>query len=525
MSMIARVALLCTVAFCAEAKLALLVGIGDYGAASLRRSAASAPGREWPDLPGPVNDVHAFADLLVSVYGFERGEIVMLTDQRATRAAILQAIERHLVRPANRKDIVFFYFAGHGSQVRNSLSDEPDKLDESIVPADSRAGARDIRDKELRPLFNRILDRGAHLTVILDNCHSGSGARGLGARIRPRGVEPDLRDIADRSHRGPRPENRGALVLTAARDFDLAWDMRDPEGEFHGVFSWALLRAVRDAASGEPAEETFLRAHARVKTETPYQEPVMAGNAAARQRPLLGSRIGRPADRTTVAVSRVRKDGSVLLQGGWAHGLSVGTELRVAGDVRLVVTHVRGPGESEARAMTGSRAIRTGALAEVVRPIAPPRLRISGLQSPPSPYRLRIRDARTRQIVERVVGKRHYELVARATNAAISEHRYLYAFAIDSAGRSVLLFPRSGSVENRFAPATEIVLGRFEGAAPYGVDTYVLLTSDAPLPNPWILQWNDVRGPPIHANWSIDSISVESIPPPRSKVAAAVSLP
>jgi hypothetical protein len=146
------------------------------------------------------------------------------------------------------------------------------------------------------------------------------------------------------------------------------------------------------------------------------------------------------------------------------------------------------------------------------------------LESPPSPYRLRIRDARTRQIVEQVIGNARYELVARAATTAMTGRRHLYAFAIDPVGRSILLFPRSGSVENRFPLTAEITLGQFEGAPPYGVDTYFLLTTDAPLPNPWILQWDGVRAPPIPANWSIERRSVESVPPRRYKVPPAVSL-
>src|SRR3954454_20643545 len=230
---------------------ALLVGINDYTASTLaaRPRGVPAPGRGWPNLGGAVNDVEIMRDMLVAAYGFDRNDIVTLTDQAATRDAILRGIDQHLVNPAAKDDVILFYYAGHGSQVRNSLSDERDKLDESLVPADSRAGAPDIRDKELRMLFNRILDHGARLTVILDNCHSSSGARGLGTGARPRGVKPDLRDVADGVN-VPRPESRGALVLAAAQDVDTAWEMRDSEGKFHGAFSWAWMRAMRDSASG-----------------------------------------------------------------------------------------------------------------------------------------------------------------------------------------------------------------------------------------------------------------------------------
>src|SRR4051812_40104256 len=234
---------------------ALLIAINDYSASTIstRPLAPPAPGRDWPNLSGAVTDAGILQQMLPPLYGFDPHDVVTLIDQSATRNAILRAVDELLLKPAEKGDVLLFYFAGHGSQVRNSLSDEPDKLDESLVPADSRLGVPDIRDKELRRLFNLILDRGARLTVILDNCHSGSGARGLMTGLRPRGLKADRRDVADSSGYGPRPEERGALVLSAAEDFDRAWETRDEEGTFHGAFTWALLRAMRDAEPNEPA--------------------------------------------------------------------------------------------------------------------------------------------------------------------------------------------------------------------------------------------------------------------------------
>jgi hypothetical protein len=362
---------------------ALLIGINDYSASTIsaRPLAPPAPGRDWPNLSGAVTDAGILQQMLPLLYGFDPHDVVTLIDQSATRNAILRAVDDLLLKPAEKGDVLLFYFAGHGSQVRNSLSDEPDKLDESLVPADSRLGVPDIRDKELRRLFNLILDRGARLTVILDNCHSGSGARGLLTGLRPRGLKADRRDIADSSGYGPRPEERGALVLSAAEDFDRAWETRDEEGTFHGAFTWALLRAMRDAEPNEPARDTFLRAQARLRAETPYQEPVMAGNVDARFNPLLATRTDRRiGDRAVVAIEKIRSDGTIVLQGGWVNGLAKGTELRVATESRmtrrLVVTAVNGLTESYARLQSSDGAmplaIHPGALLEVVGWAAPP---------------------------------------------------------------------------------------------------------------------------------------------------------
>jgi hypothetical protein len=709
---------------------ALLIGINDYTASTLAAhpQTAPAPGRDWPNLAGAVNDVNTMREMLVALYGFDRNDIVTVIDQAATREAILGTIEQRLVNPAVKDEVILFYFAGHGSQVRNSMSEERDKLDESLVAADSRIGAADIRDKELRMLFNRILDRGARLTVILDNCHSSSGARGLGTGARPRGVKPDLRDVAD-GVTVPRPESRGALVLAAAQDVDTAWETRDAEGKFHGAFSWAWMRAMRDSASGEPVMETFLRAQARMRAETPYQQPTIAGTVETRTAPFLGARNDRRDDRIVVAVQKVRGDGTILIEGGWANGLSVGTELR-ASATRLTVTALRGVTECEARLQAGTMP-QTGALLEVTAWAAPPvrplriwtprsphtmkdiammarslsmeaaqhgvrwitdpidvtpshllrwngsdwelltegnvehlgqnaaaiaamarmspgstlfvqfpapgalvdriaaegveqastaeeadyvlagrftahhlsyawlrpsvkksdrrktglplrtawiaegknnsRLRdtaptlhaalltlrrIHGwqlIESPPSdrfPYQLAARRARDGILVTdggAIIGGEKYELVLRILSQPLPGQmpkRYVYAFVIDSNGKSTLLFPppTAGSVENHFQPIdTEIALGEpsaFAASPPYGVDTYFLLTTEEPLPNPLVLEWDGVRAPEaltpleqlllqptralgvaVPTRWSIIKATLESLPAHTTKAA------
>jgi hypothetical protein len=173
------------------------------------------------------------------------------------------------------------------------------------------------------------------------------------------------------------------------------------------------------------------------------------------------------------------------------------------------------------------------------------------IESPPEarwPYRLLLRGERDQQPVAdggSVKGHDAYTLELRAASpvAARTGRRHVYVFTIDSYGQSTLLFPVSGSVENHFplggAPAPpEIPLGaKFEIAPPYGVDTYILLATDEPFADPWILQWDGVRGPmpptttalerlvaltsssnrgtPVltPATWSIERIVIESVRP------------
>jgi uncharacterized caspase-like protein len=731
-------------------KRALLIGINEYSAFRPRVARDQNAGRQsWPNLRGTVNDVEALRETLVALYAFDPREIVTLTDRKATRQAILRAIEEHLLEGTKKGDVIFFYFSGHGSQVRNLLSGEADRLDESLVPADAHRGAPDLRDKELRRLFNRILDRGARLTVVLDSCHSGSGVRGLPDGGRPKGLEPDLRDAADGADAGPSPEERGALVLAAAQDDEPAWETWDEQGRPRGAFSLALLRALRDAASGEPAEDLFLRARARLQHERRYQEPVLAGSETARRAPFLGDRPGGRRAGSLLAVEEVRGE-TVILQGGWVNGIAVGSELRLGGQLggqpglQLEVTALLGLSRCEARIVSRSRAVsnkvETGALVEVVSWAAAPdqplrawiprtadleaalalereiaieapgrgiariadpveqtpthvlrwsgrewellgpdrraeplgarvevealldrvaqvpspalfvqlpapaalaqalaigpgtdhtgvvpadapeeahyllvgrlagerleyawvrpgdeltgrpriplpartawhpldRSRAAGvstaglilqdsilrlrkiqawqeLEAPPglaAPFRLALHRADDGRRAENGVltGQGTYSLFLHpqsSGDALSAGPRRVYVFVIDSHGRSILLFPRHGSVENQIsppaAPHEEIPLGSkgsIQVSPPYGTDTYFLLTSDEPLPNPWVLEWDGVRarGPrgktPLEellsvtggasrsvtpvatpASWSIQKLLFESVPP------------
>jgi hypothetical protein len=356
---------------------ALLIGINDYSASRLASIGPPVPGRVWSNLDGALNDVALMRELLLKKRGFAADDIVVLTDQQATRAAILDAIDQQLVGKAKKGDVVLFYYSGHGSQVRNTKSDEDDQLDESIVPADSSRGTPDIRDKELRARFNAVLDRGVQLTVVLDSCHSASGVRGFDGGAHFRALGPDDRDVADPS-RGPRPEDRGALVFAAAQDFDLAYETID-HGTIRGAFSWALARALRDAPADEPAEDTFARVEARLRVEMPAQQPVIAGNRSARQRPFLAAAAGAsPAVRAVIAIERRLPSGEYTLRGGWINGLTDGTRLRLPGDagLRLEVTSLTGVSKATARLVGETKQRRAplapGTLLEIATWAPPP---------------------------------------------------------------------------------------------------------------------------------------------------------
>ncbi|WP_439604071.1 caspase family protein, partial [Shinella sp.] len=123
---------LCLAATAEAADRALLIGIGTY---------ATLPEKMF--LEGPKNDVPLIEKLLKEKQGFAPESIRILRDKDATKAAILASIEEWLVAGTQPGDRVYFYFSGHGLQVKDQNGDEEDGLDEALSTFDIAAGDGD----------------------------------------------------------------------------------------------------------------------------------------------------------------------------------------------------------------------------------------------------------------------------------------------------------------------------------------------------------------------------------------------
>src|SRR5215211_3731411 len=110
-------------------KRALLIGIDEYPKLSPRYQ-----------LGGCVNDVEAMADILERKFAFPESNMAFLRNGEATRAGILAAMDE-LVESAETNDIVVIHYSGHGSQMTDREEDEPDGMDETIVPCDAGRGS------------------------------------------------------------------------------------------------------------------------------------------------------------------------------------------------------------------------------------------------------------------------------------------------------------------------------------------------------------------------------------------------
>jgi hypothetical protein len=350
----------------AQTQQALLIGINTYQPAGTTpdHPAGCIYGRcelgTFENLDGSVNDAQAMADLLTSPkFGFPATNVVLLTNpapphsspgvvllpaDQTTRDGILAAMQKYLVDVPQKGDTVVFYDASHGSLRINSMGNKLTVLvggqyvhaDSTMVPSDAYKGGYDVRDREMTRIFNAALDKGVHLTVIFDSCHSGGISRGIGPVYRERALAFDPRDIneaPDTLPNGqPRPaptqrNDNSALVFSAAQQDQTAKEMPagDPNTEPHGAFTAALLQALQALPADTPASVVYERVKAVLEgSNVPDQEPDLDASAARREQPLFGGAAAK-SDKVRAAALGTNDDGSVSLDIGRASGLGVGS--------------------------------------------------------------------------------------------------------------------------------------------------------------------------------------------------------
>jgi Caspase domain/Domain of unknown function (DUF4384) len=265
-------------------KRALLIGINNYQAV--------------PHLMGSLNDVAAMQQILITRWGFPSGNIKTLTEQAATRTAILAAL-REMVRESGPGDTVVVHFSGHGSQVQDLNGDEDDGLDETIVPYDGRTeGVPDIVDDELDEIFSHL--RSSTVLIVLDSCHSGTATRGL--EFRTRGIPQDMRinlyEQPATTTRAivPRVESRYLVMSAVAADQEALDGPID--SEYHGIFTYALSRSLAVSPPGASPRDVFARVAEEMKRlQTQFgrdgmPEPQLEGPPGVLDKPLLASAGG-----------------------------------------------------------------------------------------------------------------------------------------------------------------------------------------------------------------------------------------
>lgn len=352
---------------------ALVVGISDY----------THFGDEiGGDLPGAANDARAVADVLVNKYGFSPDNVKLILDGAATRDRLVSELSGWLPSVARPGDLVWFYFAGHGSQAWDLDGDEEDGLDETVCPADVMRGntEKDILDDEIAVWLRQLPTD--NVIVVWDKCHAKSSTRAVTPFARPRSLDRNVAqdvakpDMAAAKRAAGAVEDAGgagsvALEIAASQADEVAIDAAFPGQQpgthrFGGAFTTPFVQNLWNAPPEATYQDVFSKTKGDMRRNRFKQQPDI-GQEPLKDRPLFWIDATAPtvaaaqAQAPGAAAEEVEPTGSVrildlpsetraVLSGGFNANVSLGS-IYSAGEDLLEVTDVD-PDRAEARIAT-----------------------------------------------------------------------------------------------------------------------------------------------------------------------------
>lgn len=319
---------------------ALLVGINKYH-----------PDSGVGSLKGCINDIEAIETYLSERIAAEgKWELVnnpeqpwKLTNELATRQAIIQGFKQHLCN-ANQEDVVLFYYAGHGSYepAHKAFWDmEPDRQLETIVCYDSRTqDGLDLADKELNYLIDKVAEKNPHILIILDCCHSGTATRAPKVIVRQTSSRNEPRNLEDfiftqewlnqrlsANYRLPRH-----IAIAACRSHQTAKEHTGQDGKKRGVLSDFLIQSLQRTNSSLSYADLVHDINSSITGKVYDQSPQIEATSDDTRNTFLGDAAGEPVNYFTLIYDQQNYRDWVI-KGGTINGIRPIPE----GDTRLAI--------------------------------------------------------------------------------------------------------------------------------------------------------------------------------------------
>lgn len=324
-----------------QGKKALIIAIGDYPDPQLNK---------WPKLSS-ANDIPLVKNTLIQ-QGFKPEAISILKEAAATRAGIETALNR-LAAAVQKGDIVVIHISAHGAQIEdNDAEEEPDMLDECIVPYGARYSNNPVKFKDIRndyfrddelgeaiiKIRNRI-GKSGHVLVILDACHSGSGTRNNGDMVRgPNNaivsagfatrkltgqVAPDIVEI--KKNNTTLSKEAGTYIsFSGARAYQVNAECMGDDNRPVGSLSYAFSKAMGQLRKGSTYRTLFTAIQNIMGQKVPGQSPVNEGDGLDIE--LFGNAFTIQQPYLTIDANNSRNN-TVVLEGGSIWGVTQGSEV------------------------------------------------------------------------------------------------------------------------------------------------------------------------------------------------------
>lgn len=246
----------------------LAIGINAYEDRGWTPAGRSSPSY-FPPLGLAAKDATTFGADMKQAGGALYGvvQVTYALDRNATKAN-LDKVVSSLARQVHPRDTFVLFVAGHGFSVRGRFY---------LIPQDYQGGenpdalARNAIGQETLQdwLANRI--RAKKALVLLDTCESGALVAG---HLRSRADGPISDAAVGRLH-----EATGRPVLTAAALGQFAYEgVIARSGDRHGIFTWAVLDALRNGDTSANGEIELAELVAHVQTMVPRLAAELGGS-------------------------------------------------------------------------------------------------------------------------------------------------------------------------------------------------------------------------------------------------------
>jgi uncharacterized caspase-like protein len=185
-----------------------------------------------------AGDARLAAEYFRRVLGVSEENIVVLTDERATKSDFEKYFEQWLPNHADKDAEVFIFFSGHGAP-------DPAKGDAYLVPYDGDPTYIKQTGYSVRRLYAQLGKLPAKsVTVAMDSCFSGAGGRSVLAK----GARPLVT-----VQQGAPPAR--ITVLSAATSEQISNSYQE---KGRGLFTYFLLKGLKEKGDFKGAYE-YLR--------------------------------------------------------------------------------------------------------------------------------------------------------------------------------------------------------------------------------------------------------------------------
>ncbi len=259
-------------------KHALIIAVGDY------------PSKTGWGAISSLNDVALIKQSLLN-QNFLESDIIVLTNENATKQGITAALMA-LQSKLQPGDIVVVHYSGHGQQIFDDNGEEPDDLDEALVPYDAFVkythnykGENHLRDDELANVianFRNKLGKNGQLLFILDSCHSGSATRGAKTRGGKSAFVPDGWETNKKQVKKGSEMFEGVKLSDDAASFVMisgaSADELNYEYDGYGSLSFAFSKAMNELGSDFTYRQLFSKIATNMNIISPNQTPTIEGD-------------------------------------------------------------------------------------------------------------------------------------------------------------------------------------------------------------------------------------------------------